>query len=89
MIWVLPSVVVTVNASSHGQQIGPSAVVSVTLSDAVVLVAGRVEPVRRVDTVIVAAVLESLVLTPTIRYLPPATPGHARDTETLAVAKIL
>lgn len=72
---------VTVNASTHGHMITPSAVVSDTLELFVTWVLARADPVRMVLTVMVLPVAEvvSLVETPTIRYLPPATPGHARE----------
>lgn len=54
-----------------------------------VLVAGRVDPLRNVETVMVDSVEESLVDTPTTRYLAPATPGHDLAPIALAVTKIL
>ena len=66
----------------------PSAVVELTLFAAVVLVAGRVDPLRNVETVMVAPEVESLVETPTTRYLPPATPGHDLLAVVLAVASM-
>ena len=73
----LPTSALTVKTPSHGQQTAPTANNDVMLPASMTCELIRLDPARRVLTVMDLPCTPEFIDSPTTRYFAPDTPGHA------------